>query len=355
MEISVIRKLPFFFILSRPRSGTTLLRTLLDAHPNISIPPEHVNLIHLYFKYRFKKGRWNKDQVDSLYSDFSSHPGVKTFWKYDETFLREQLYQCASDNGSFADLIKIIYASYQSFNSKKDISILGDKSPVNSLYSPILSRIFPDARFIHLVRDYRGNLASMIKYETMSPGITTIVMHWRNSVDQIEKMAKANPSRFLTLKYEDMVTYPEKFMPVICDFLNVPYVEQILDFDSRREVVKKAYDKEFILNIHPNLNKQISTDSITKWREKLNNSEIKSADYLAGRTGDKFDYTKIYKKFAFAFRFLTFLKITAFYQRELQRHIFDHLPYAWKIKIRNRKFILSREIINLSKRFFGKK
>ena len=62
-EIDTIRNLPFFFILGRPRSGTTLLRTILDAHPNIVIPPENSYLIHLYFKYRHAGVKWESEIV----------------------------------------------------------------------------------------------------------------------------------------------------------------------------------------------------------------------------------------------------------------------------------------------------
>ncbi|NQU34666.1 MAG: sulfotransferase [Bacteroidetes bacterium] len=46
-----LNKIPFFFVVGRPRSGTTLLRTLFDAHPNVSFPPECQFIINLYPKY----------------------------------------------------------------------------------------------------------------------------------------------------------------------------------------------------------------------------------------------------------------------------------------------------------------
>jgi hypothetical protein len=355
MEISKIRKLPFFFILSRPRSGTTLLRTLLDSHPNISIPPEHGNLIHLYFKYGNKKGKWDKKLVDTLYKDFSSNHSVRTFWKIDESSTKEQLYVCASDNGTFKDFIKIIYANNQSFFSKGDINILGDKSPINSLYSGHLKQIFPDACFIHLVRDYRANLASMINFNVWSPSKTIIIMQWKKSVNQIESLSKQYPRQYFTIRYEDLVFQPEKSMIEVCDFLKVPYIPEILDPYKRNLAVEKTYNPEFINEFHPFLQKEISIENITNWKEKLSTREIKTADFLVEKSGEKFKYSKVNNKFSLVFRMFTFLKSMAFYNKELQQLIFDHLPYNWKIKIRNRKFILTREILILLKRLFGNK
>ncbi len=57
--------IPIFFVVGRPRSGTTLLRTLFDAHPNVLVPPECQFIINLYPKYG-KVTNWSKKNLESF-------------------------------------------------------------------------------------------------------------------------------------------------------------------------------------------------------------------------------------------------------------------------------------------------
>ena len=63
-----LNRIPFFFVVGRPRSGTTLLRTLFDAHPNVSFPPECQFIVNLYPKYG-KIIDWEEKQILSFYHD----------------------------------------------------------------------------------------------------------------------------------------------------------------------------------------------------------------------------------------------------------------------------------------------
>ena len=63
-----LSQIPFFFIVGRPRSGTTLLRTLFDAHPNVTIPPECQFIVNLYPKYG-KTSNWTESLLLSFHED----------------------------------------------------------------------------------------------------------------------------------------------------------------------------------------------------------------------------------------------------------------------------------------------
>jgi hypothetical protein len=349
-EIDTIRNLPFFFILGRPRSGTTLLRTILDAHPNIIIPPENSNLIHLYYKHRHTGFKREAGKVDELMTDFTEGRAVKAFWRADYTKARKMILSCREENITFSEIIKIIHYNYQSFSPKEEIKIIGDKSPVNSLYANELRLIFPNARFIHLFRDYRGNLSSMSKHDIFPARNSTILLLWKKSVNQIETLARQYPSQYFSIRYEDFVTEPEKHIKGICEFLNVPYLTSILDTKGRKTGIEQAYSTEFIAEWQPDLMKEISTGNIYKWKEKLSRKAILQADYLVGETGERLGYEKMNNYFSTIFKLKSFIQIAIFEFGEMQRHIFDRLPYSWKGKIMNRKFILSKEIFLLCKR-----
>ena len=198
-DIEQIRNLPFFFIMGRPRSGTTLLRTLLDVHPQINIPLENSGMIHLYFKYRRVK-QWPQAKINALLSDFRKLKFIES-WKLDWDSIESDFQQASGHQLRFHELVKLFYFHYQSEFKKEDFICLGDKSPLNSLYSRELTHVFPEAKFIHLVRDYRANLASMRKHDVFSPSRTVILMQWKKSIRQIRQLASGQPGRFLEIRY----------------------------------------------------------------------------------------------------------------------------------------------------------
>ncbi len=351
--IDQVRHLPFFFILGRPRSGTTLLRTLLDVHPNIIIPLENSGLIHLYFKYG-KLIHREPEKLKDLLSDFFNLKSVQ-HWRLDREGIKHLFDKLSEKQLLFHEIIKLLYFHYQSEFSKEEITCLGDKSPINSLYSKELFRVFPDARFIHLVRDFRANLSSMSKQDIFSPSSTAMLMQWKKSVNQINKLAVANPHKLLLVKYEDLVSNPEGTYEMICDFLEVRYIPELLDPEYRKSAINNLYAASFLNQWQPDLSSDISTSHIEKWKVELSADMVRKADYIAGRTGKRMNYEPITKSFGPAFILKTELKKLLFHLNEMNRYLYDRLPYNMKTRIRNRKFILSYRLIQFYQKQFGKR
>lgn len=351
-SIEKIRSLPFFFILGRPRSGTTLLRTLLDVHPNINIPLENSELIHLQFKYS-KVSDWDDQKRKSLFSDFLNLNSVKN-WGLNREAINELLSKFSGRDVRFEEILNLLYFHYTSEFPKDEIICLGDKSPINSLYADRLCRVFPDAKFIHLVRDYRANFASMSKQDFFSPSSTAMLMQWKKSVNTIQKLTIQNPHRFLLVRYEDLVSIPEETYETICNFLDVKYMPELLDSDYRKDAIRKLYSSEFIHQWQPDLSGKISTSNIDKWKDELSPDSIKKADYIAGKTGQIFQYEPESKKYGLPFILKTELKKILFHLNEMNRYLYDRLPYGMKIRIKNRKFIPSYQLIQFYQKKFGK-
>ena len=127
---------------------------------------------------------------------------------------------------------------------------------------------------------------------------------------------------------------------------------ELLDAEYRNKVVNKLYSSEFIDKWQPNLSKEISTSNIDKWKNELSTGIIKKADYIAGRKGLEFGYYPTTNSFDLFFILKTRSKELLFHLNEMNRYIFDRLPYRLKQKIKNRKFILSYTLIRLYKKLF---
>ncbi len=352
-SIAHIRNLPFFFILGRPRSGTTLLRTLLDVHPNIKIPLENSGMIHLHFKYRNVKS-WDTKTLNNLLKDFRNLNFIEN-WHLDWERIETIFNQTSNEQLCFHEIIRACYFHYQSEFSKEEISTLGDKSPLNSLYSRELFKAFPHAKYIHLVRDYRANLASMSKHDVFSPSSTAMLMQWRKSVNQINKLAKEHPGNFLQIRYEDLVRDPGVTYEKVCGFLKVKYIPELLDPEYRKNTISNIYNNAFIAQWQPDLSGKISTSNIDKWRGELGSESVRKADYIAGKTGQLFHYEPIVVNFGLPFIIITEIKKTLFHLNEMNRYIYDRLPYGMKTRIKNRKFVFSYQLIQFYKKQFGKR
>jgi len=132
--IKKIKQTPFFFILGRPRSGTTLLMTLLDASPATIIPVECPVIKNLYPKYG-KKKFWTEKDLLEFYTDLTSQTFYNhykfTDLNYDFDSIREDLLFLPGKN-TFGELIKVVYSNYKSVFPKEEIRSIGDKNPDSS-------------------------------------------------------------------------------------------------------------------------------------------------------------------------------------------------------------------------------
>ena len=120
------RNLPIFFIIARPRSGTTLLRTLFDRHSNVIIPLESPFMLRYYWKYRNVKN-WTKENILAFYEDITSEdePDYLNIrkWTIDLEQLKKDLLAMEGE-ATYAELCRVVNASYQSLFPKGEIKIV---------------------------------------------------------------------------------------------------------------------------------------------------------------------------------------------------------------------------------------
>lgn len=285
--------LPFFFILSRPRTGSTLLRTLLDAHPNIAIPPECQFIINLYPRYG-RVEHWIPEIIEDFIRDLSRQHLLET-WNLDFQSLRDTL-RALPDPMNYKDICRQVYLHYESVYPKGPVSWIGDKNPGYALQIPTLLKLFPEARFIHLVRDYRDNHISLADsgFELPLPAYT--VAKWRHFYRTIEYHARRHPEQFYTLRYEDLVEHPEASLGAICDFLDLPRHPSMLDFfKQKQDFIEHHADARFF-QYHQRLLAPVDTDRKDLWRDRLSERAVRHADFAAGRDAERAGYQRRFER-----------------------------------------------------------
>jgi hypothetical protein len=206
-----------FFIVGRGRSGTTLLRLLLDTHPAISVPPEAQFIMSLYNKYA--RTRWDKGKILSFYNDLWLEERLDD-WNLNREKLKQDLLACGSE-ASFSHLCMTVYANYALVQGKEGVTILGDKNPIYARFLKELIGLFPESRFIHIVRDYRDNILSYqsVKFDVNST--SALAYRWKKYNEEVLKYSRIYPERFILVRHEDLLTDPTRHLRRVCSSINI--------------------------------------------------------------------------------------------------------------------------------------
>ena len=184
---------------------------------------------------------------------------------------------------------------------KKEINWVGDKNPVYSIYLKRFIKIFPEARFICIIRDYRDNFISMkgLSDLNLEADILSLqVTRWRYVVKSFLRCKKKFPKRFYILRYEDLVQNQEEVFRELCKFLTIPYDPIVFDFFKKKDELVKIFPIELLEKYHKSLMKPINTGRMDLWKTALNENQVRTADQIAGKYADQVGYEGVHAAFA---------------------------------------------------------
>ena len=261
MKNSKSKQFPPVFIIGAERSGTTLLRLILTSHSLISIPPESKFIEFLFSEFAEQKQIDTTQFLNKLFQE----PFFK-FWKFEKQELRKALSQVKEKN--FKNLVSEIYKLYAKREKKE---IWGDKNPGYTLNPKMLLDLFPDGKFIHIVRDGRDTVLSLTETAWGEKNVEKGAQKWVDFVTSGNRFARIYPENAIEIKYEDLVKTPEKIIRECCKFLGINFEKEMLKFyeqNQEKELVP-AEQKEF----HQNTFKKITNERIGRWGKIFNISE----------------------------------------------------------------------------------
>ena len=277
--------LPLFFIVGRGRSGSTLLRSVLDAHPAIMIPLESRFVQFLYYNFP-RKGPWTMetalralDALDAWYESPDLHGQP----------LLDAIHACGPEL-TFHRFCKLIYLHSPSAFEKGQVRILGDKNPRYSFFIPQLMQLFPGARFIHLVRDFRDNLLSVqgASGNIKESGNPYVAMgRWCLYNRVILKHQKRHPGVFHRVHFEELIREPGKVMQELCAFLGVDYDPDMLHY---RDGLEGNFKDPGFSALHQSLQNPFDPSKIGAWKGVLPQRTIIRCEVLGGHLPEALVY-----------------------------------------------------------------
>jgi hypothetical protein len=279
-EIDRLKKMPIVFIIGNGRSGTTVVQEALSAHPNVISYMECDFVLYLYPKFG-KITRWNDKTIHEFVEALFGHEIIREMWMLDKQKLISDLLSLKS-TANYALACKTVF--YQTKGDKNDILLISDKYPNYSLFPLKLLRIFPEAKFIHIVRDPRDNVNARIK-RLMVKNVFFNSWQWVGYNKSIERIKKKLPHLFFSIIYEKMVHEPEKTFIALCAFLNIPYNNSMLNLQFNKKL-DRYKDKPFfetIKSVQQSLLSSINTSNIGKWQKEMSPHDVAVTESITGK------------------------------------------------------------------------
>lgn len=264
------------FIVGAQRSGTTLLRMLLNAHSRIAIPEEARFLMPMLEQRHLDHGFHGADY--SRLIAFMRASEEFRLWNYDSGSFFADL-----ESRSGIGLAEFMDALYMSFARSEDKPYWGDKSLFFRRID-ILAQAFPQSSFIHIVRDGRDVFDSWRKMDESKNCAPAAALDWRLKLNLIERaFDRLPPERSFTIRFEDLLLDPERVAHAVCTFLGVGYEAGMLAFHEKSRRYVGDHHSQLIF-------KPIDADNKAKWRANMAHREKVAFDLVAGRQLDSYGY-----------------------------------------------------------------
>lgn len=264
-----------FFIVGSARSGTTLLRVILNAHPNVTVPPES----------RFVTELWrnsNDVSVDGFLAALDQHRQFRS-WNLPIDAVRAEL--AGRETAAYATAIEAVYSAYAKHVGKDR---WGDKTPRYVEHIPFISELFPSARFVHLVRDGRDVALSYAKVPFGPKTVAKAAALWARRVRLgVLEGRRLGADRYTEIRYEDLVDAPERTTRSLCGFLGIEFTPEMMEYtDKAPEFVfekAKTYNPKVL---------QKPSKSTRSWETEMPPAHEEAFEAVAGDVLDLFGYPR---------------------------------------------------------------
>jgi len=258
---------PFIFVLGRGRSGTTLVRAILDSHPELSIADES----HFIVPMASERRRYETPEGIDTESFMEGIRHRLGRWELREDVVRGEL--AAAQPRHFPDAVRCVYRAYAKVHGK---SRYGDKTPIHVIHIKTLAQLFPEARFVHVIRDGRD---ASLSYMDLTFGPATLAeaaIYWRRFVRRGRRAGAAlGPQRYLEVRYEDLVADPEPVAFNLSNFCGLRFDPAMLTYFERADRIVGSTSHYRNVHLPP-------TRGLRDWRNEMSRRDLAVFEALAG-------------------------------------------------------------------------
>jgi hypothetical protein len=263
-----------FFILSAPRSGSTLLATMLGVHRRIVTLMESFWFVAASRELkRLRRNMPVETRGDRMVAFLETVDALEQL-----STPPQALRAIVAEHARQSDQILPALVEEFARRAKPSADVWCEKTPPHAFYLDDVEREFPDTRYIYLARDPRANVHSLAKptYEDYSDDWQVSAHLYAKFNGTIERrLARIAPERHLRLHYEDLIARPREVLQRCCDFLRIEFDDAMLAHERVRRNLAglgsmKAADA-------------LTTDFVDEWRRALTPVQIRCIEQIASR------------------------------------------------------------------------
>lgn len=272
MELETHGERPVF-VLGCARSGTTLLQLMLHSHPRIAVPPE-TRFVQYAYRRRRQYGdlreaaarerlaRWITTRTDTRFH----HLKLDT-----ETTIQEIVAGPPTLGSAIATV-------FQGYARRFDKPRWGDKRPAYFMHIPELLRMFPNAQFVHIIRDGRDCVGSMKQMPWFTWSSYTAMSIWGEAINYGRWAQRRYGSHVVhQLRYEDLIADPDVELRALCGFLGEDFAPQMCE---PHRIADTAVPKK--KTWHANTRKELTNTASGAWQQRLEPWEIELCEHVLG-------------------------------------------------------------------------
>ena len=282
---------PAPFVVGANRSGTTLLRMMLDAHPELTIPPE-THFVPDVIRLARRDGGTRVRMVRTMtrharWGDF----GLGA----DEVSERLRALDPLTPGGA----LRAFYGLYAERAGKPR---WGEKTPGYATNMVEIQRALPEAYFVHLIRDGRDVALSAMDRAKKPLTAGQVAKRWQRRITKARKQSR-KVNHYLEARYEDLVLDTEPALRRITDFLELEWDQGMLDYHERagerleemaRELPatekRPQLEQDHRLKIHALTKEPPKKDRVERWRDQMSEDDRLAFENVAGDLLDELGY-----------------------------------------------------------------
>jgi len=252
------------FIVGAPRSGTSLLRTLLNRHPAIALCDETY-----YFYYVYERRRAFGDLAAAaarrrLIDNYLATQRVRRL----EMPLDELASLLMRDGTTYASFFATVLRFYATCHRKLRC---GEKTPQHVFFIPTLRQWYPRCRIIHLIRDPRDVVASLLRMPWASPNVLVNARLWRDCVLAAERWS--GTGNLLAVRYEQLVAEPQSELQRVCSFIGEEYRHEMLVPGDAPAPAAWWFSRAL---------EPVTTARCGTWRNELSRRQVALVEWITG-------------------------------------------------------------------------
>lgn len=276
------------FIIGTQRSGSNLLRLMLNESPDIAAPhPPHILKVFI--------------PLLPLYGDLQKQENFERLVQDVCLFVQKNpvLWEIQPQSGTILaackenTLFEVMRQIYAQTALAKNAAYFCCKSMANVEILPELSAALPDATYIYLYRDGRDVAVSFTKAFVGEKHFYAIAQQWKKDQDfALAFKEKYQHQNWFEIRYEDFILSPEKTLKDLCKTLHIDYQENMMQYHKSQESQRAADSGDMWKNVV----KPVLADNKNKFLKEASQTQIRIFETVAGEVLEKLGYACIFPK-----------------------------------------------------------